>query len=206
MSWSESIPKSTISKVSKETGYTEFEIILSAVSYALEQDNYTAGLDRGNQIIDNTTSKPKPTSIHTTIRSIPSENIFEKSKLPNNLVSFNLTLQSGPADKLMNIRKTIASVEKNQPIRRIIYWGQYYFGCLTKCLPLLWSNVLLKYLTKRFAVTITEIRGENNNLEKSFVTLWGDDVCDLVYFQPPQANISEYILNYCYSVFIYILF
>lgn len=167
----------------------EFEIILSAISYALEQDNLTTTSIRDTKTNDDI----QPTSIRTTIRSIPSENIFDKTKLPNSLVSFNLTLCPGPADKLMHIRKTIEKVEKNQSIRRIIYWGQHYFGYFTKCLPLLWSKMLLKYLTKKFAVTITEIRGENNDLEKSFVTLWGDDVSDLVYFQPPQANISEYL-------------
>lgn len=95
----------------------------------------------------------------------------------------------------MQIRQTIQNVEQNQPIRRLIYWGQHYFDCFSKCLPIFLSSVFLKYLTKKFSVTITEISGENNDLEKNFITLWGDDVSDLIYFQPPQANIREYLHN-----------
>lgn len=63
-------------------------------------------------------------------------------------------------------------------------------GALTRALPSPIARLSLNLLSRRYAVSYAEINSAVD--AKPRTTLWGQTVDFVVYWRPPQANISEF--------------
>lgn len=84
-------------------------------------------------------------------------------------------------------------MRQNQFALFLLYVAQRRYDFLTKILPHCWIRLLFNYLSNRYTVSITKLADDcpRTNQSDIGVTLWGGTVCDVVYFTPPQSNISK---------------
>lgn len=52
-------------------------------------------------------------------------------------------------------------------------------------------RLILNMLTRKFPVTLSEVAPAEFNESKKYY-LWGQEVEDLMYWRPPQANICKF--------------
>lgn len=65
-------------------------------------------------------------------------------------------------------------------------------GALTRSVPAPLAKITMNILSRKYAISYAEINSPVNTTQRS--TLWGKTVDHIVYWRPPQANISK-LLN-----------
>lgn len=63
-------------------------------------------------------------------------------------------------------------------------------GALTRAVPSPLARLALNILSRRYAVSYAEINAPLNAKQRA--TLWGQTVDHVIYWRPPQANISKF--------------
>lgn len=66
-------------------------------------------------------------------------------------------------------------------------------GALTRAVPSPFARLTLNVLSRRYAVSYAEINAPPGARERN--TLWGQTVDSVLYWRPPQANISKLIYH-----------
>lgn len=102
------------------------------------------------------------------------------------MVCLSLTLGASP-------RRVCAAVERACERQRALAAGwaaQARCGALTRALPSPLARLMLNVVSRRYALSYAEIDAPLHAPARQ--TLWGHEVDAVVYWRPPQANISEY--------------
>lgn len=68
--------------------------------------------------------------------------------------------------------------------------AQMRYGALTRAVPSTFARVTLNLLSRRYAVSYAEI--DSPPVARPRKMLWGQTLDSIVYWRPPQANISKY--------------
>lgn len=88
--------------------------------------------------------------------------------------------------------RRIAAVVESACARQGALWGtwaaQARCGALTRALPSPLARLTLNLLSRRYAVSYAEINVPADSPQRS--TLWGHVIDSVMYWRPPQANIS----------------
>ncbi|KAG5876023.1 hypothetical protein JTB14_009812 [Gonioctena quinquepunctata] len=186
VAWSDPVPIDHIKTVAKQTGASVTEIMLSAVSMGLSK--YFS--QTGQEI---------PTDLPITMRNISSNYIFatghniKPEDAVSGLVCLNLAIPN-PAketthiENLLEIKSKFSACLEKQGLSHLLTMLQTKFRILTQFLPSTLLSVYLKYLSRKYAVSVTEITSRYPNVTQR--TLWGQEVKSVVYWRPPQANTS----------------
>ncbi|XP_055541993.1 uncharacterized protein LOC129727814 [Wyeomyia smithii] len=105
-------------------------------------------------------------------------------------VSLNLPVVEGLDRKQLfrAIRSSITQIHHQQVMLNFLTVAQLKHDFLTDALPLVVMKLLMNYLSRRFAVTVTEIIENQPFRERK--NLLGHVVRDIIYFRPPQSNTS----------------
>ncbi|XP_062707377.1 uncharacterized protein LOC109420076 [Aedes albopictus] len=104
-------------------------------------------------------------------------------------VSLNLPIAvTNNQHLLQSIRSSIAQIRRQQVMLNFLTIAQLKHDFLTDGLPLVVMKLLMNYLSRRFAVTVTEVI-ENRNIGQ-YRNLLGHAIKDIIYFRPPQSNTS----------------
>lgn len=74
--------------------------------------------------------------------------------------------------------------------------AQARFGALTRAIPSPVARLILNLVSRRYALSYAEIDAPPHTPPRQ--TLWGQEVDAVVYWRPPQANISKYQFVECY--------
>lgn len=190
VAWSDPVKVETVKAIAKQTGVSETEVMLSAISTGLSK-YFTQ------------TNHNIPDDLAVTIRHISSNYIFATGPniKPEDAVSGILCLNlvvpdpekdTSDIENLLEIKQKFnASLEK-QGMSHLLTMLQTKFGILTMFLPSTVLSIYLKYLSRKYAVSVTEVTSRYPNVTQR--TLWGHEVSSVIYWRPPQANTSEYIL------------
>ncbi|XP_028147060.2 uncharacterized protein LOC114340511 isoform X2 [Diabrotica virgifera virgifera] len=184
VAWSDPIKTETIKAVAKQAGVSETEIMLSAVSMCLSK--YFV---QTNHYI--------PTKLPITIRNISSNYIFSTGPniRPEDAVSGILCLSLTVPDpkkgtteieNLLEIRNKFNASLENQGLSHLLTMLQTKFRFLSKFLPATLLSIYLKYLSRKYAVSVAEITSRYPNVTQR--TIWGQEVSSVIYLRPPQAN------------------
>lgn len=186
VAWSDPIKIETIKNVARQTRVSETEVMLSAVSVCLSK--YLTQTE--NHI---------PTNLPITMRNISSIYIFGTGPnlKPENAVSgilcFNLSIPNPDKDNyfenLLEIKQSFGSALEKQGLSHLLTLLQTKFGYLTDFFPATFLAVYLKYLSRKYPVSVTELTSRYPNVTQK--TLWGQEVNSVVYWRPPQANTSK---------------
>lgn len=60
-------------------------------------------------------------------------------------------------------------------------------------LPSVLVVMLMRYLSKKYTVAVTELMAGDDGGRKRYTT-WGKKITDIIYWRPPQANISMFFI------------
>lgn len=91
---------------------------------------------------------------------------------------------------LSNIGKCVAAARQEQPFVYLMSVLQTKHRIVTRALPSVAVAVILKYLSKKYTVSVTELMA-GDGIDETRHTTWGKRVTDIIYWRPPQANISN---------------
>lgn len=94
--------------------------------------------------------------------------------------------------QIEKICNSFTEVRRNQFPLFLLYVAQRRYDFLTKILPQCWIQLLFNYLSKNFTVSITKLANGSPHSNRSEIgtMLWEDNILDVIYFTPPQSNIS----------------
>jgi hypothetical protein len=186
VAWSDPVKIELIKSTSKATGVSEIEIMLAAISACISK-----------YFIH--TKHLIPDFLPITLRNINSNYIFGTGAnlRPEDSVSGILCLNLPILDpeKEVSVLENLVEIKNNfrnsldrQGLSHLLSLGQTKFGLLTKILPLSLLAVYLRYLSRKYAVSGTELTSRYPNVSQR--TLWGQEVSSVIYWRPPQANSS----------------
>ncbi|KAL1497874.1 hypothetical protein ABEB36_008760 [Hypothenemus hampei] len=186
LSWSDPVKIDLIRDTARKLGASETEVTLSACAMCISK--YFV------QINDNV-----PQELPITMRNINSQYLFATG--PNirpedsvsGIICFNLPIIDLQSDKtqLENFKelevKFKTSIDR-QGLSHLLTLLQSRFKIMTKFLPATLVSIYLKYLSRKYAITFTEVTNRYPNVTQR--TLWGQEVISAIYWRPPQANTS----------------
>lgn len=105
-------------------------------------------------------------------------------------VCMNLPMKMSPDKQILSIRKSMEQAREKQVG---IYALHGRSDLLTGWVPAVFVQILFNYLSKKFAITITQVVepvGSGNSLLCG--TVWGHRIMDVIFFTTPQSNIGEF--------------
>ncbi|XP_076263861.1 uncharacterized protein LOC143198492 [Rhynchophorus ferrugineus] len=186
VAWSDPVEMNFIKTIAQKLGVSETEVTLSASAMCISK--YFSQI---NDAI--------PNELPITMRNINSQYLFATG--PNiksrdsvsGMICLNLPMVDPQSDKsqLQNLQdlkiKFKTTIEK-QGLSHLLTLLQTKYGILTKFLPSTIVSIYLKYLSRKYVVTMTEVTNKYPNVTQR--TLWGQEVVSAIYWRPPQANTS----------------
>ncbi|XP_044272297.1 uncharacterized protein LOC123016146 [Tribolium madens] len=186
VAWSDSVKIDLLRSISKATGVSEIEVLLAAISSCLSKYFLQ-------------TKHLIPDSLPISLRNINSNYIFGTGPnlRPEDSVSGILCLnlpildpekQTSTLENLLEVKNNFRTSLEKQGLSHLLSLCQTKFGFLTKILPLSLLSVYLRYLSRKYAVSVTELTSRYPNVSQK--TLWGQEVTSVIYWRPPQANSS----------------
>lgn len=187
VAWSEPIRTENIRAIAKKSNATETEVALAATS---------AGI---SQYLIHVVKEAIPDSLPITAINVNSNFVFAcgPNVKPSDSISgiLCLTLSSLQSQKdmlqvLRDIHENFLEASEKQALVSLLSLLEIRHGILTKLLPYTFLSVLLKYLSRKYAISFTEVTSRSPNVTQR--TLWGQEVVSAIYWRPPQANISKY--------------
>lgn len=187
VSWSNPVSLDLIKKIRDITHSASCEIILSATAVALQA--YFIRV-----------KKPIPDSVITIARFIPQESLLIQSSSSahsgGGLLCLPLPTKTPINDPVVCLQALQCSLHQARSHQAALYLASTYqmdYGLLPKVLPTVFARVLLNMLSRRYAVTLTQVDNSSSIIEKQTRRLlWGQEVENIMYWRPPQANISKY--------------
>ncbi|XP_057660386.1 uncharacterized protein LOC130896374 [Diorhabda carinulata] len=184
VAWSEPVKRDLIKGVARRAGTSETEVMLSAVSsclsdYFSKSDHYI------------------PNDIPVTIRNISSNYIFatgpniRSENAVSGILCMNLAIPdpddgTNEIETLLDIKKKFKASLETQGLSHLLTILQTKFRFLTQLLPPTVLSVYLKYLSRKYAVSVAEITSNYPNVTQK--TIWGQEVSSVIYWRPTQAN------------------
>lgn len=186
VAWSEPIKTENLRAIAKKTNTTETEVVLAATS---------AGI---SQYLINVVRESIPNSLPITAINVNSNFIFTSGPniKPSDSISgiLCLTLTSLQTEKsmlevLQEVHQNFLEASEKQALVSLLSLLEIRSGILSKLLPYTFLSVLLKYLSRKYAISFTEVTSRSPNVTQR--TLWGQEVISTIYWRPPQANISK---------------
>lgn len=199
VSWSSPLKTEKIRQIAKRTKVTETEIIFAVMSASFSryfsQVNY--------QI---------PIELPMLSRNINSNYIFltgnriKSGNAINGMLCVNLPIlnkQMNLIENLLLIKNNFEIAREEQTFTYLLSIMQTKYGIFSKLLPSTFIGIALKYLSKKYAISFTEITTKHPNVKHT--TIWGQEVENVIYWRPPQANNCRYLnlnvtnLNFYFS-------
>ncbi|KAJ9587824.1 hypothetical protein L9F63_018748, partial [Diploptera punctata] len=199
VSWSESVPLDRIRRIGNSIGASPNEILITATTGALKEYFRNFGFR-------------VPKSVLTTARYFPLESLLKISRGDDSsgppsgrgLVCLELPtsqLQNDPREIVHDVQRMLKETRERQTaIYEASLW-QLDGGFITKVLPTLAVRLIFNYLSRRYAVALTEVAPETGD-ESTKQLIWGQEVESAMYWRPPQSNIclSLTLMSYGDSV------
>lgn len=188
VAWSPSIKMSHVAEISTATGLSETSVLLCGISAALSDYHIEAGASR-------------PSEVPIIARNIDKNYVYASGPnvRPQNAVGgmLCLTLPTFPKfsdtvflENLLVIKNNLEKARKDQVFVYLMSILQTKHCVMTKSLPSVIVGIILKYLSKKYSVSVTELMANEKNTRR--VTSWGQEVTNVIYWRPPQANISKF--------------
>ncbi|KAJ6642037.1 hypothetical protein Bhyg_06983, partial [Pseudolycoriella hygida] len=195
LTWSEKISLNDVEKICVHRKMTPNEVLLCAASAAL----YTY-MEKLNG--------PVPDNLDACARYIGKDDLIGNTNYVKNITGFSfLNLPLGPYSKeqVAKIRIACNGLRPNRFIYYIIYMAQRKLNVF-KLVPHCFTKLLFRYLSKQYNVSITKFADVDSSISHSEIckTIWGDKIKNIIFFVPPQSNISVSIAFQRYGKHIFI--
>lgn len=185
IAWSPPVKTEILKKIAKVTRVSETEITFAVVSAAFSR-------------YFSQTNSSVPKVIPVVSRNINSNYIFltgnriKPEDSIDGMLCIHLPILHSDKDgtileNLNDIKKNVQVARETQPVTYLLSIFQTKYGIFSKLLPATFIGIVLKYLSKKYAVSLTEVTSRQPNVTQK--TIWGKEVTSVIYWRPPQANI-----------------
>ncbi|XP_068631266.1 uncharacterized protein [Battus philenor] len=180
VSWSRPISRESIERCGRALGVSSTDVVLYAATDAIRA------------FFDNAQSET-PEFVLTTARAAPEEFLFTfaegngkeyKKSHTGGMICLSLPIGATPR----RIASVISEACNCQKALSRAWALQARCGALTRSVPSPLAKLTLNLLSRRYAVSYAEINSPPD--AKPRVTLWGQTIDHVIYWRPPQANIS----------------
>ncbi|KPJ02853.1 hypothetical protein RR46_02780 [Papilio xuthus] len=180
VSWSRPIPRSSIERSGRALGVSATDVALYAATDAIRAVFDSAQGDTPNYVL-------------TTARAAPEEFLFTfaegdgkeyKKSHAGGMICLSLPIGATPR----RIASLISEACTAQKALSGAWALQARCGALTRSVPSPLARLTLNLLSRRYAVSYAEINAPPDAALRT--TVWGQTVDHIVYWRPPQANIS----------------
>ncbi|XP_052130922.1 uncharacterized protein LOC113204879 isoform X2 [Frankliniella occidentalis] len=180
VAWSDPFPQDLIQQMADATGASSSEVCLSALSGALREYFRSHGL-------------AVPENVLTTARYCLLEELVggPAQSGSGGLACIALPVADAvkdPVQLVHEVRARMARVRRRQAALWVLSSWQLERGLLTRLLPQLLVRLHLNFLSRRYAVALTEVASLRPDHPAG--KLWGHPLQSLMYWRPPQANVS----------------
>ncbi|XP_049870405.1 uncharacterized protein LOC126369862 [Pectinophora gossypiella] len=178
--WSRPVSRASIERAARALGVSSTDVALYAATEALRS------------FFEHTQSGA-PEVILTTARAATEDFLFTfaegqgkkyKKSMTGGMVCLSLPVGATPR----RISSVVEQACSRQSALVTVWAAQARCGALTRAVPSPFARLTLNLLSRRYAVSYAEINAPINARERT--TLWGQTVDFVVYWRPPQANIS----------------
>nr|CAD7461595.1 unnamed protein product [Timema tahoe] len=204
VAWSEPVQLDLVRRIASATGATPSEVLISAVTGALREYFRQFGF-------------PVPDSVLCTARFFPLESLLTSKSCPagctpqrGGLLCLPLPTKiprgdnNDPVEGLKAIQRIVSQARGRQPALYLASQWHIDGGLLTKLMPSLLARLLLNHLSRRYAVMLTEVAPHSRDeLRRNLV--WGQEIENIMYWRPPQANICEITSDIHVQPFLHLL-
>ncbi|KAK6643429.1 hypothetical protein RUM43_004934 [Polyplax serrata] len=181
VSWSNAVPLEKIQAIQDVTGASPSEILITATSASLRDFLVQYSLDVPDTLL--TTARYFPQVINKTLTPCGSGILCLPLPIRN-----PFGVEYDPVTELRAVQQIILRARLKQPALYLASLSQLEFGILTQVMPSPILRLVLNFLSRRFPVILSEVAATDlDDNQKLFV--WGQEVEDLMYWKPPQANI-----------------
>lgn len=190
IAWSQPVRTQRLREIAASLNITETEVALSSISAAF------------SRYFEETNSKT-PIQIPVCCRNYSSNYIFltgnnvKSEDSIGGVICIDLPLLYKDRDILKNLKmigENLREAKDKQQVTYLLSILQTKYGMFSKFLPATFMGACLRFLSRKYAISITEVTTKQPNMTQR--TLWGQEVTSAIYFRPPQANISiSIILN-----------
>ncbi|XP_041971276.1 uncharacterized protein LOC121727468 [Aricia agestis] len=180
ISWSKPISRASMERAARALGVTSTDIALYAATESLRAFFEQAQSDT-------------PENVLVTARAATEDFLYTfsegngkrfKKDHTGGMVCLSLPIGASPR----RIAAVIDEACKRQKGLAALWAAQTNCGALTRSVPSPFARLTLNMLSRRYAVSYAEINAPINGERKT--TLWRQTVEDVLYWRPPQANIS----------------
>lgn len=185
VSWSETIPIEQLHAKAKKNRQSYSEVMFSTISSCL--------MNFFEQIKDEGQSVKIPPYIKVNFRSVPFSYLYGVSCLRNGVIGFKLPVGEPSFPQFTEIRKQLIKTRKHQVMIYLLSLIQIRFDFLTTVIPSMYLKILINYLSKKFAISVTLCMGINEYEPSQMVTCYDADIEDVIFFRTPQSNNSTNI-------------
>lgn len=180
VAWSDPFPQDLIRQVAQATGASASEVCLSALCGALREYFRSHGL-------------AVPETVLTTARYCLLEELVggPAQSSTGGLACLALPVADAgkdPVQLVQEVRARMRAVRRRQGALWVLSSWQLERGLLTRLLPQLLVRLHLNFLSRRYAVALTEVASPRPDHPAG--KLWGQPLQSLMYWRPPQANVS----------------
>ncbi|KAI4456621.1 o-acyltransferase (wsd1-like) family protein [Holotrichia oblita] len=198
VAWSEPVKIGSIRKIADNTATSATEIILATASEALSRF-----------VVH--TNNVQPKEIPITARNINSNYFLltgsnvRATDSVGGMLCINLPILDSRKDadlleNLKDIKDNIITAKQKQQLTFLLSILQTKYGFLSKLLPATLITIGLKYLSLKYSVSFTEITSRQPFVMQK--TIWGQEVSSVIYWRPPQANISMSLCTNYYGQYV----
>ncbi|CAG9798055.1 unnamed protein product [Chironomus riparius] len=185
VSWSDTIPVERLHAKAKKNRQSYSEVMFSTISSCL--------LDFFEQIKEEGQSVKIPPYIRVNFRSVPFSYLYGVSCLRNGVIGFKLPVNEPSFSQFADIRDQLIETRKHQVMIYLLSLIQIRFDFLTTVIPSMYLKLLINYLSKKFAISVTLCMGINEYEPSKMITCYEGDIEDVIFFRTPQSNNSTNI-------------
>lgn len=185
VSWSDTISVERLHSKAKKNKMSYSEVMFSTISSCL--------LNFFEEIKMKEKTTKIPSYIRVNFRSVPFSYLYGINCTRNGVIGFKLPVEDPSAEQFTDIREQLMQTCKHQIMIYFLSLIQIRFDFLTTVIPSIYLKLIINYLSKKFAISVTYVLGLNEYEPSKMITYYQGEIEDVIFFRTPQSNNSTNI-------------
>lgn len=186
VSWSDTISIERLHAKAKKNKQAYAEVMFSTISSCL-----LSFFEHIKEEEENATKIPSYVKVN--IRAVPFSYLYGVNFLRNGVIGFRLPVSEPNVTQFNDIREQIDLTMKHQIMIYLLSLIQIRFDFLTTVIPSIYLKLLINYISKKFAISVTMALGIGEYEPNKMVTCYNGEIEDVIFFRTPQSNNSTNI-------------
>lgn len=185
VSWSDTISIKRLHVKAIKNKLTYAEVMFSTISSCL--------MSFFEQIKSEEKNTKIPSYVRVNFRSVPFSYLYGVNSARNGVIGFKLPISEPSSAQFADIHEQLSETRKHQIIVYLLSLFQIRFDFFTTVIPSIYLKLLINYVSKKFAISLTFVMGINEYEPNNMITCYNGEIEDVIFFRTPQSNNSTNI-------------